>query len=833
MINRKFVLLFAAALLQAACSGPGGAGSPTTGSSTGQFEMAEIQNDEGGAVTITGEVAYTNPFFTEAVAEPLVILEDQAGFVDRDRGYLMPLESQTMGQITSDFFTSPFTYSISLPIVPQGGWRDVDQDGEEDEGVLVFAPAYWTNAFGDPFLEKRDLHGGGWSGAYVSTKLSEDAATQGEYIGGKVIIYAADGNQGFPSGFGADAELFTEDDPVVGVPQGYTVVDMDTDPFTFDRSREVTMDLLEPPGAALDDFSSMDYLEAFDAMIAMMREEYSFTELKGLDWDALNDEFRPRFEAAADDNDADAYAFALRDFLWSIPDGHIGFSFPDVLNEQFNIDTATGLGMAIRDTSDGRVIVNFLTPEGPAETAGIQLGAQILSLNGQPIDDAVDAALPWSSPFSTDHVRRLQQLRYAVRFPEQVAVAVEFQNPGGSVQTATVTSDFEYDSFNFSSFAAGTTGLELPVEFEIMDNGYGYVAIYSFFDNELLTVQLWERMIEILNANAVPGLVIDMRNNGGGFGFLADQMAAHFFTEEMAIGNGAAWDESLGDFYVDPNTPSMYYPPEPDMQYHGKIAVIVGPNCASACEFFAYDMTIQDRAIIVGHYPTGGLGGSVKDFNMPDGITVRFPIGRPLDLDGNIIIENVGVVPDVVVPVDESTLFYEGDVLLDAAVDALIGPQAGEEVVPGGPRVDFGVDALAALSAGVPFLSDEANESYTDEEVYAPHTLTYTVDMAESQDVLAGYLWCTVTEEQLVDNWGRMEFTFLLNGEELPAENFQLTEAQSGDSPCYLLLAQLGAWPDGQHTFVVDVEYTSGFNDGFDDYPAGHYRDEYTINVGN
>ncbi|HEY4717960.1 MAG TPA: hypothetical protein VIH14_03010, partial [Anaerolineales bacterium] len=298
MKTRQIVMFSLLAITLAACAGAASE-TPTPTAASGQemggpFEPAQIRNDEGGPVTITGEVAYTNPFFTATVAEPLVILEDQAGFVDRDRGYLMPPESQTMGQITSDFFTSPFTYSISLPIEPEGGWRDVDNDSETDEGVLVFAPAYWTNTFGDPFLEERDLAGGGWSTAYASTKLSEDAETEREYIGGKIIVYAANDQQGFPSGFGADEKLFTEDDPIVGIPQGYTMVDMDTDPFTFDRSREVVMDLIEPEGAALDDFSALSYLEAFDAMLTMMREEYAFTELKDIDWDAMESEFRPR-----------------------------------------------------------------------------------------------------------------------------------------------------------------------------------------------------------------------------------------------------------------------------------------------------------------------------------------------------------------------------------------------------------------------------------------------------------------------------------------------------------------------------------------------------------
>jgi C-terminal processing protease CtpA/Prc len=838
---RDLILFSLLALALAACGGQA-AGS--------QFDPAEIQNDEGGPVTITGEVAYTYPFFTAGVAEPLVILEDQAGFVDRNRGYLMPRDSQTMGQITSDFFTSPFTYSISLPIEPEGGWRDVDQDDQEDEGVLVFAPAYWTNTYGDPFLEERDLAGGGWSTAYASTRLSEEAATEREYTGGKLLVYAADDQQGFPSGFGADAKLFTADDPIVGLPQGYTVVDMDSDPFTFDRSREASVDLIEPAGLALDDFSAMSYVEAFDAMLAMMSQEYSFTELKGIDWDALNEEFRPRFLEATDNNDSDAYAFALRDFLWSIPDGHIGFSFTDALNEQFNVEIAGGLGLAIRETDDGRVIVNFLTPGGPAEEAGIRLGAEVTELNGQPIEEAVSASIPWSSPFSTEHTLRLQQLRYAIRFPAGSAVEVTYQNPGGSAQTATLGTVPEYDSFSFSSFSTGLDGTELPVEFELLDSGFGYVAIYSFFDNELLTIQLWERMLQLMNDNQIPGLIVDLRNNGGGSGFLADQMAAYFFNEQLELGKGAAWDESIQDFYIDPNQKDVFYLPPEGLRYQGNVAVLVSPNCSSACEFFAYDMTLQDRAIIVGQYPTGGLAGSVKDFNMPDGITVRFPIGRPLDLDGNVIIEGVGIVPTVDVPVNEDTLLNGGDPVLDAAIVALGGtPTASTDIAevqePSGPPASAGVepsgppamstdfDFFGELNAGVPLLDDLTSEQYSDDQIYTPGILTYTVVMQQSTDVIAGYFWCTVTQEQLDDNWSKLELTFELDGQTYSEDDFSFESVQNGESPCNVLTVKLTNWPMGEHHFTVNANFNAAFNDGTSEYEAGTYRSEFTIYVEN
>lgn len=634
---------------------------------------APIQNDEGGPVTITGTLTYTDPLFTAGVGQPLIVLEDQAGFVDRNKGYLMPEESQVLGQFTSDFYRSPVSYTLSLPEVPRGAYRDVDNDTQTDTGVQIFAVAYWTNAFGDPYLQERDLYGGGWSTAYASTRISPNISDEGEVIGGKVLVYAPDDQQEFPTAFGPDGFLFTGDEPVVRLPQGYTVVDMDADPFTFDRSREVVIDLIEGEASELDDFSNLSYTAAFDAMIDKFRREYAFTEYKGLDWDAISAEFRPRFEQAERSRDATAYLFALRDFTWAIPDGHVAmYPGSPVLDEDFFTQTQGGLGMAIRDVDDGRTIVNFILPGGPADRAGIELAAEILSINGVPIDEAVDNAVAYSAPFSTEHVARLQRLRYAIRFPLGTSVEIEYRNPGDAEPTAvTLTTVDERQSFAFSSFVAGLTGLELPLEYRLLDSGHMYVKIYSFFDNNLLTVQLWERMIQALNDNGIPGLIIDMRQNGGGSGFLADQMAAYFFDEPLILGNTALYDPDLDDFYVDEDRPDRFYLPPENLRYFGEIAVLVGPNCNSACEFFAYDMTVQDRAAIVGQYPTGGLGGSIQDFLMPEGQYVRITIGRALDAEGNIHIEGRGVPPTVRVPVTEETLFYDGDVILDYAVDHL------------------------------------------------------------------------------------------------------------------------------------------------------------------
>lgn len=635
---------------------------------------AKIVNDEGGPVAITGSVNYTSLTFTVGVAEPLIILEDQAGFVDRNMGFLMPMESQVIGQITSDFYTSPFTYSVELPIEPRATLRDVDNDGQTDSGVMIYAIAYWSNTWGDPYLEERDLFGGGWSGAYASTRIDQNPSAKAELLGGKYLVYAPDDQQGFPSGFGEDGLLFTGDEPVVRLPQGYTVVDMETDPFTFDRSRNPVIDLIEGEGAAAVDFSNLSYTDAFDALVAMFRNEYAYTEAKNIDWDALWQEYRPRFEQADANRDSVAYVLALRDFYWQIPDGHMRFPLTQQTIDLFTQETDGGLGIAVSELDDGRVIVNFLGDGSPAANAGIELGAEILAINNKAIDEVIAENVPWSSPFSAPHVLRLQQLRYITRFHVGDTVVVKYQNPGvAQPAAAELVASNERDSFASSSFNTGLTGVELPLEYQLIDPGIMYVKIYSFFDNDLLTIQLWERMITAMNDNQIPALIIDMRQNGGGSGFLADQMAAYFFNDPLEIGNGAAYDPALGAFYSDRNRLSRYYLPPANLRYDGPIAVLVGPNCNSACEFFSYNMTLQDRAAIVGQYPTGGLGGGQKFFSMPDGLVLQFSAVRNLDASDNVIVEGTGVPLDVKVPMDEETVFAEGDVILDYAIQYLLG----------------------------------------------------------------------------------------------------------------------------------------------------------------
>ncbi|MDX9864275.1 MAG: S41 family peptidase [Anaerolineaceae bacterium] len=610
-------------------------------------------------VLVTGTIPFTSPFFMDGIAEPFVLLEDQSGFLARDVTRSFALSGQAIGpvELVEDGLLQ---YSLSLPAVPQAVLHDVDQDGEEDRGVMVFAVAYWSNTWGGPFLEERD--GTGWSTAYASTTTDPDR--DNEINGGHLIIWAPDDAQSFPSGFGEDAMLFTEDDPIQDVPAGYSIVDLNTEPFRVYKEANPQMTLIEGEGA-VNDYSAMTPGEAFDAMFAKVSVEYPFTADKNIDWQALYEKHAPIISAASSE---DSLYRALRDFTYDIPDSHVGLTFnADVFYEEHG----GSFGMVLAELVDGRVIVSTVFPYYAAAEAGIEPGAEILTWDGEPVQAALDAVDPYLGPYSTAHSRRQGQLLSLTRMPVGESVAVSFRNPGSAQETDFLLADVDYDSLFEALGYNAQDPIALPIEAKILDSGVGYIRINTFSDDYNLMARLWEKYIQVLLEYEVTDLVLDLRTNSGGSGGLAMDFAGYFFDQEITVAETLYYNALTGEFEAN-QYPSKIKPAP--MLYEGEIAVLVSPDCVSACEWFTNAMTMEDRAVVVGSFPTNGAAGEVGrgQYTLPYEISMQFPTGRPQTMDGALLIEGVGVVPSVVVPVTAESVLGSADPVLDAAVEKLL-----------------------------------------------------------------------------------------------------------------------------------------------------------------
>ena len=142
------------------------------------------------------------------------------------------------------------------------------------------------------------------------------------------------------------------------------------------------------------------------------------------------------------------------------------------------------------------------------------------------------------------------------------------------------------------------------------------------------------------------------------------------FEEEILLSQRLYFNDITEQFEVRGNPARIEPAPE---HYDGVIALLVSPDCASACEGFAYAISQGGRAIVVGHYPSAGMYGEVGrgQYDLPGGISLQFPTGRPETLDGKLLIEGIGIVPDITVPVTLESALGLSDTVLQAAIDAL------------------------------------------------------------------------------------------------------------------------------------------------------------------
>lgn len=624
------------------------------------FETEQSPDSENEPVKISGTIPFTSPFFMNTFSEPFVLLEDQAGFVNRDRKFEFPLEGQVIGPVEK-IDEQTLTYHLVLPEAPQATLLDLDNDGEEDKGVMVFAIAYWSNTWGDPFLEPRD--GTGWSNSYASTIT--DPERDDEIKGGTLVVWAPDNQQAFPTGFGEDNLLFTEDDPSAPISAGYTLVDLDQDPFRFYKERHPEITLTEGE-IAVNDYSDMSYQEAFEALFEKASREYPFTALKGIDWDSLYETYAPKVAEA--DNPRELYE-ALHDFTLAIPDGHVGVGpiNPDVFYPEFG----GGFGLVLDEVSEGAIIVTQVLTNYPAGRVGIEPGAEIITWDGQPVREALREVDPFFGPYSTEHHRRRGQLLFLPRTSLGKQIEITYQNPGQESETVTMKSELEVDSLFAALEREKTDEFALPLEGEVLDeSGLGYISITTFSADYNHMARLWEHYIDSLLENEIPGLIIDLRSNNGGNSQLALDFAGYLFDEEILLSRSAYYNENTGQFEFE-DLPRKI---EPGPKYYdGKVAVLVGPECISACEGFAYALSYNDRSIVVGHSPTAGAYGEVGrgQYKLPEDLSLQFPTGRTVTPDGEILIEGTGVEPDILVPRTRDSILGREDSVLQAAVDAL------------------------------------------------------------------------------------------------------------------------------------------------------------------
>ena len=163
---------------------------------------------------------------------------------------------------------------------------------------------------------------------------------------------------------------------------------------------------------------------------------------------------RWRVEQAQSNGDPYSYFLVLRDLGLAFNDGHVSFNggeYERLYNEN---NLLGGWGFSVEELEDGRVITVFVLADGPADQAGMQVGAEIVSIGGEPIRSALEHVAPYQ-PQSTDFGLRNEQVVFLTRGGIDETLSVAFKNPGGNTQAVNLVSIYELESL-FAVFQGGT-----------------------------------------------------------------------------------------------------------------------------------------------------------------------------------------------------------------------------------------------------------------------------------------------------------------------------------------------------------------------------------------
>jgi len=155
------------------------------------------------------------------------------------------------------------------------------------------------------------------------------------------------------------------------------------------------------------------------------------------------------------------------------------------------------------------------------------------------------------------------------------------------------------------------------LQYTIFDDNIGYVY-YGSFQNGIGEGNLDEVIQHLMLCN---GLILDIRNNGGGTLTYAEKLAARFCHEKTLVGyQQHKTGKGHNDFS---EMKEQYIEPSSNMRWQKPVIVLTNRHVFSAANEFVKYMKCMPQVKIVGD-KTGGGAGLPFSSTLPNGWTVRF-----------------------------------------------------------------------------------------------------------------------------------------------------------------------------------------------------------------
>ncbi len=410
-------------------------------------------------------------------------------------------------------------------------------------------------------------------------------------------------------------------------------------PFDFTADEYVELDRQESPWAG--DLSTLDGIwakrlkhEALNLVLAGKSEPDARK--------TLEERYDARLRRTLQSNSEDVFQTYMNALSRSF-DPHTAYFSPRA-TENFNIQmrlSLEGIGTVLR-MEEEQVTVQELVPGGPADlTDQVGPGDVIVGVAQGDDDEMVDI-VGW----------RLDDVVDLIRGPRGTVVRL-LMNPADSVPGTTKTVRIVRETVQLEKQAAQSEIRQ--VEQDGRSYRLGIVTIPTFY-SDFAAAQRGEtdyrsttrdvrRLLEALDDDEVDGLVIDLRQNGGGSLQEAVELTGLFIPGGPVV----QVRSSTGEVEVETD-------PDPRVAYDGPLTVLVDRYSASASEIFAGAIQDYGRGLVVGD-PTFGkgtvqtlidLGRFLPRSDDPLG-QLKLTIAKFYRVSGGST-QNRGVTPDIALP---------------------------------------------------------------------------------------------------------------------------------------------------------------------------------------
>jgi carboxyl-terminal processing protease len=317
---------------------------------------------------------------------------------------------------------------------------------------------------------------------------------------------------------------------------------------------------------------------------------------------------------------------AIRGMLQALEDPYTSYLPPDHYRyeSQSLQGSFSGIGAEVY-LRNGRIILNPM-PGSPAERAGLRPGDTVLAVDGEPTDG-------WS----------IMQAVSRIRGPRGTTVRLTILRLGESdpIEVSIVRDIITIES----------------VFMNIMSDDIAYIRISAFYET---TERSFVEKLREAQRRGAKGIVLDLRNNPGGYLGVAVNIASHFLKEGLVLyevdgdGRRTEWRVRAGGLATDV-----------------PLVVLVNQFTASGGEVVAGALQDHGRSLLVGT-KTLGKGSVNRMRQLSDGGGLYYTYAYWYTPKGRRI-EGQGLLPDVEVPATAR----RGDPQLEKAIETLKAAIAG------------------------------------------------------------------------------------------------------------------------------------------------------------